>query len=77
MKTQIARKRQTPIKKRSQSCYNKKVNRLTDWYNRLLKWREIPQGNNLINPNTKQEPKRKELKDLNYYIGQLKKVNNN
>jgi hypothetical protein len=65
--------RNTPIKKRSQSAYNNKVNKITDWYNHLLEERENPKGDNLINPNTKLEPKRKELKDLEHYIGLLKK----
>jgi hypothetical protein len=61
--------RNTPIKQRSQSCYNKKVARITNWYNRLLKFRE----KEIINPNTKQATKRKELKDLSYYIEKIKK----
>jgi len=65
--------RTTPIKKRSSSCYQNKIKTITDWYNRLLKCRENPKKDNLINPNTKQEPKRKELKSLDYYIGLLKK----
>jgi hypothetical protein len=68
-----AHRRITPIKKRSNSCYNKKVKRITDWYNHLTKCRGNPIKDNLINPNTKQEPKRKELKSLDYYIGLLKK----
>ena len=69
----IAHRRTTPIKKRSQSAYTNKVNKITDWYNHLIKCRENPVKDNLINPNTKQEPKRKELKPLDYYIGLLKK----
>ena len=65
----ITTKRRTPIKKRSQSCYEKKVKRIKDWYNHLLKCRE----KEVINSNTKQSVKRKELKDLNYYIEQIKK----
>jgi hypothetical protein len=62
--------RNTPIKKRSQSCYNNKVKKIEDWYNYLLKCRE----KEVINPNTKCSVKRKELKSLDYYIGLLKKV---
>lgn len=58
-------------KKRSQSCYQNKINKLTEWYENLLKERE--NHPNKINPNTKQEVKRKELKPLNYYIDLLKK----
>jgi hypothetical protein len=35
--------------------------------------RRNPTGDNLINPNTKQEPKRKELKNITYYEGTIKK----
>ena len=66
----VTKRRYTPIKKRSQSAYNNKVKKITDWYNHILKCRE---KDNTINPNTKQEPKRKELKPLNYYIKLLKK----
>ena len=58
-------------KKRSQSCYNKKVNIITNWYNRLIEYRE--KNPEVINPNTKCPVKRKELKSLDYYIDQIKK----
>jgi hypothetical protein len=54
-------------------AYNHKVDKITKWYNRLLEYRKNPQGNNLINPNTKEEPKRKELKSLDWYINKLRK----
>ena len=57
-------------KKRSQSAYQKKVNRITAWYNHLLKERK----EEIINPNTKESVKRKELKPLDFYINQLKKA---
>ena len=63
-------------KKRSQSCYNRKFKKVTDWYNRLLKCRGNPKGNNFINPNTKQEPKRGPLRELDYYLEKIKKPNN-
>jgi hypothetical protein len=63
----------TPTKKRSSSCYQNKVNKITKWYTDLLKCRENPKGNNLINPNTKLEPKRKELKPLDFYIDKIRK----
>ena len=69
----ITHRRITPVKKRSQSAYNKKVNKITKWYNRLLKERETEK----INPNNKQEVKRKELKPLDFYVGLLKKVMEN
>jgi hypothetical protein len=58
-------------KKRSLSCYQNKVNKLTEWYEKLLLERE--DNPNKINPNTKQEVKRNELKPLNYYIELIKK----
>jgi len=64
-------------KRDPQITYRHKVDRITEWYNRLLKCRENPKGDNLINPNTKQEPKRKELKNLSFYIDKIKKVNTN
>lgn len=65
----ITHKRTTPIKQRSSSCYQNKVNRITNWYNHLLKCRE----KEVTNPNTKCPVKRKELKELDYYIGKIKK----
>ena len=62
--------RNTPIKKRSQSCYNNKIKKIEDWYNHLLKERE----KEIINPNTKCPVKRKELKPLEYYIKLLKEA---
>jgi hypothetical protein len=56
-------------KKRSASCYEKKVRRITKWYNTLVKVRGVA----TTNTNTKQEPKRKELKPLEFYIDKLKK----
>ena len=53
----IAHKRTTPIKKRSSSCYQKKVDKIIKWYNNLLKCRE----KEVINPNTKQPVKNVEL----------------
>jgi hypothetical protein len=64
------KRRHTPIKKRSQSCYSRKVAKITRWLNRLLNWRK----NEIINPNTKQPTKRKELKKLSEYIDLLKPV---
>ncbi len=69
--------RKTPIKQRSNNCYNRKVAKITKWHNKLTEYRSNPKGNNLINPNTKQEPKRKELKDLSYYIEKIKKPKSN
>jgi hypothetical protein len=59
-------------KERSLSCYQNKINKLTEWYEKLLLERE--NHPNKINPNTKQEVKRKELKPLNYYIELIKGV---
>jgi hypothetical protein len=57
-------------KKRSQSCYDKIVTKVTKWYEHLEKERAKPE---VINPNTKQSPKRKELKPLDHYLGLIKK----
>jgi hypothetical protein len=65
--------RNTPIKKRSQSAYNNKINKITKWYNDLQEARKDPKRDNLINPNTKQEPKREELKPLQFYLDKIKK----
>lgn len=65
----ITHRRTTPIKKRNQSAYNRKVKRITDWYNHLIRYRE----KEVINPNTKCPVKRCELKSLEYYIDLLKK----
>jgi len=69
----ITHKRTTPTKKRSQSAYNNKVNKITKWYNHLLKCRENPKGDNLINPNTHKEVIKKCLKSLDYYLNLLRK----
>jgi len=73
----ITHRKNTPIKKRSQSCYQKKVDKITKWYNHLLEERKQDtrmENKQMINPNTKQEPKRKELRPLNYYIEKITKV---
>jgi hypothetical protein len=58
-------------KQRNSNCYQKKVNNITNWYNRLLKFREeTPEK---INKNTKQATKRKELKPLKEYTDKIKK----
>jgi len=58
-------------KGRSASSYNKKVARITKWYNYLE--RERAKNPDKINPNNKLAVKRAELKPLEYYIGQLKR----
>jgi len=65
--------RTTPIKKRSQNAYQKKVNRVIAWYNRLVELRKKDKG---INPHNKLPYKRTELKDLDFYIGKIKKASN-
>jgi hypothetical protein len=67
---QIVKRRATSIKKRSSSCYDRKVKKVTDWHNRLKRFREEPQREN---PNTNLFPKRKELIPLEYYIEKIKK----
>lgn len=70
MKKIISHKRKTPNKKRSSSCYQRKIDKVTDWYNRLLEERKIKPA---INPNNNLPYKRKELKGLDFYIGKIKK----
>lgn len=60
----------TPKKKRSQSCYNRKVKKITKWYEHIEKERK----NIVINPNTKTELPRKELRPLSWYIDKVKPV---
>lgn len=55
--------------------YNHKVEKLTKWYNRLMKIREqCPQKEN---ENLKQLVHRKELKSLDWYISKLSKPKGN
>lgn len=56
-------------KKRSQTCYSRKVANITKWYKNLVKNRELE----TINPNTKQAPKLSVLKSLDFYIEKIKK----
>jgi AAA15 family ATPase/GTPase len=58
-------------KKRTEKTYQHKVDKITNWYNRLL---ELRKKEPKINPNTKLPAKRKELKPLNYYLEKIKKV---
>jgi len=60
------RKRRDPM-----IAYHNKIRRITNWYNRLMEYRK--ENPIVINPNTKQEPKRRELKELSYYIDKIKK----
>lgn len=63
--------RNTPVKKRSSSCYQNKIRKITKWYNDLIIYRE--KNILTINPNTKTEVKRKELEPLEFYIEKIKK----
>lgn len=56
-------------KKRTQDTYQKKVDKVTKWYTRLLELRKKEK----INPNTKQPVKQRELKDLDWYVDKIKK----
>ena len=62
--------RKTPIKKWSQSCYQRKIDKITDWYNCLLKFREKEPK---INSHNNLPYKRKELKSLEWYLEKIKK----
>lgn len=70
-KTEAVRKR-TPIKKRSASCYERKVARIEKWHSCLIKLREKPQQ---TNPNNGMLAKRKELLSIECYIEKIKKSN--
>lgn len=63
--------REKVLKKRGSNAYEKKVRRITAWYNHLLKERE----KEVVNPNTKEVIKRKELKPLQEYISKIKGIN--
>jgi len=58
-------------KQRSSSCYQNKVNKITNWYNHLIEERK--KNSDRINPNTKQPAKVRELRELQYYLDQIKK----
>ena len=73
MTKQITHRKETPVKKRSQTAYQKKVDRIIAWYNRLLELRKKDKG---INPHNKLPYKRAELKDLDFYIDKIKKASN-
>ena len=57
---------------RSEVTYAHKVAKIKKWYERVLLYRE--EHPEVINENTKEPVKRKELKELSYYIGLLKQV---
>jgi hypothetical protein len=69
----VIKRRTTPVKKRSATVYNRKVNKITKWYEILEKNREIPVR---TNPNNKRPVGRKELKPLEEYITKIKKIEN-
>jgi hypothetical protein len=64
MSKEINKKRNTPNKKRSQSCYNNKVKKIEDWYNHILKNRNDKDG-----LGKDKQP----LKPLDYFIDKIKK----
>jgi hypothetical protein len=73
-KTTIHRK-ETPVKKRDGGCEERKVEEVTDWYNRLVENRKNPiEANTDKDHPDKQLRKRKELKPLDFYISKIKKI---
>jgi len=60
------------LKGRKLSTYQKKVDKITCWHNKLSHYREKSAE---INPNTKLIAKRRELQPLEYYIEKIKKPN--
>lgn len=59
----ISKKRNTPTKKRSQSCYQRKVDKITKWYNHIVKNRQEKNAKRI---------EKKPLKELEYFIKQIK-----
>ncbi len=70
---EVIKRKRLPVKKRGQTTYQHKINRITAWYNRLLKFREKAPETNKHNG---QPYKRRELKPLEYYLEKIKKPNN-
>ena len=77
MTKQITHRKETPVKKRDSDCYQKKVRRITAWYNRLVELRKKPVKENEDKEHTdKTLRKRKQLQNLEYYIDKIKKASN-
>lgn len=55
---------------RSLETYTRKVREIKKWHESVMLYRE--EHSEVINKNTKQPAKRKELKELSYYIDLLK-----
>ena len=77
MPKETIKRKTTPIKKRSQSAYQNKIDKLTKWYTKLINFRkENPTKKIRINEKGDiKEIERKPLKDLDYYLGKIKKPN--
>jgi len=61
----------TKTKRDPMKTYRRKVEKITKWYERLIALRE--KESVIINPNNKLETKRKELKDLQFYLDKIAK----
>jgi hypothetical protein len=61
--------RKSPIKKRSNKVYQKKIDKVTKWYEESLELREKP----VVANSGKESRKRKELKPLDFYLNKIKK----
>jgi hypothetical protein len=72
VKEVVTKRRNTPVKYRSQSCYTNKVEAIKKWYMDIMMYRE--ENPVAINPNTKKPAIRKELKPLEFYTDKVKKV---
>jgi len=71
MTKQTTHRKETPIKKRDGGVYQKKVAKITNWYNKLV---ENQKKSDIINKHNNQPYKRADLKPLEYYIERIKKV---
>jgi hypothetical protein len=61
---EIIKRRNTPIKQRSSSCYHRKVERITNWYNHMVKTRQEKNALGI---------EKKPLRSLDYFVDKIKK----
>jgi hypothetical protein len=74
-KNKTVHRKETPVKKRDGGCYQKKVEKITKWYNQLVENQKKDVGVNTDREHPDKLPrKRAELKDLDFYISKIKKV---
>jgi len=76
MAKQLTHRKETPVKKRDGGCYQKKVGKITKWYNQLV---ENQKKGVEPHPDMHEHPdklprKQADLKPLDFYISKIKKV---